>query len=708
MTTKTPLQPVEPTGRRSSPGKVKAASTALDVGVPIDGCTVGAKRVVVTSTSCEGDVRCQVFERDGDGGWHGTAELPVPSKPVCLRTDGDHLVVQAAGPAVFTSARNEGGSWSAFEPLPLPEMFDTVRDILLRDELLVVTSDKDRFGIYAWNGKQWRMRHRALPRTKNPLGRPLAINARQDMLVAVRGGFAILVRDGEGGWTRGPKLRIGPFHRNWSPGPIETVFFTDNTVALASPTDATDAPGYATPITGRMLPESGTVFVSSRDDGGEWSPFATLMPPRPRLHERFGTVISGTNDGALLIASAHQASLRSFLYARDAAGQWQLRAQLPDRPLGWLDMDGSTVFHHATGSSSVGMETFGQELLDVPLPRPPGRRRVRRPTAELSYIVSSGEATMGEFVAACDDLVAVTVGADTVHLLRFGTDEAPPRTEHVVQHPDEWLVGALAVDQARVAILWEQEEESVARPQVLARQSDGTWVSEPVGIPIGTDVGWAESCVVLSGDWLLYGRRGDASYICVWKRTSSGWEPCFEAPWPHPPHSIALDSVQQRVLIASEWEGAVHLCALSEEGLDITATLTEHGGPSVFHDDAVLVARRDGIHWFQAGEEGWRHTGTFELPRDVPDDLIAQGEFVYAASSAAGRTGPNTGKVHILRRNEDDDYVSCLVFRDYCQAVEGYDIGGTLAVAGCRVLVGFPHRFDQAGGIQVAMVRGLE
>ena len=128
----------------------------------------------------------------------------------------------------------------------------------------------------------------------------------------------------------------------------------------------------------------------------------------------------------------------------------------------------------------------------------------------------------------------------------------------------------------------------------------------------------------------------------------------------------------------------------------------------MFHHDAVFVARRDGIHSFVLGDGGWTPSGVVALCRDVADDLLADGPYVYAASSLVGGVGVSSGEVHVLRRTEDGAWESCLAFRDYCQGVEGYDVGGTLAVAGRRVLVGFEHRFHQRGGIQVATLRGLD
>ncbi|MEO0605789.1 MAG: hypothetical protein AAF211_30435, partial [Myxococcota bacterium] len=316
-----------------------------------------------------------------------------------------------------------------------------------------------------------------------------------------------------------------------------------------------------------------------------------------------------------------------------------------------------------------------------------------------------------ELLAASGDVVAVTLGA-AVHVMRFESPDSDGLvTEHVVTHEDELVPGALAVDDERVAIVWEDLGDRVATPQVFARTDDGTWHAEPMSAPRGEDGGWAEPCIVLGGDWLVYGRRGDAdghpSYLCGWRRTADGWSARFEVPWPRSPHSIDLDNAAERLLVASEWEDRVEVCALTDDGPSAPSLVTPQGGPAVFHGEAVLIGRRDGIEVFGPEGSGWAQIGRVPLSREVTDDLVADGDHVYAASSLVGGAGAPTGEVHVLRRGEAG-YASCLAFRDYCQGVDGYDVGGTLAVAGRRALVGFEHRFHHLGGIQIARLDGLE
>ncbi|MEL6908562.1 MAG: hypothetical protein AAFP22_24335, partial [Planctomycetota bacterium] len=337
--------------------------------------------------------------------------------------------------------------------------------------------------------------------------------------------------------------------------------------------------------------------------------------PRPRAHGQFGSVLGGTADGALLVASRHEHSpaLRAFVFARDVEGTWQLRTQLGDAPAGWMDMDEATVFHVAHLGESVSLHRFGDDLLDVPPPKRPTRRRVRRPTADVTYLVPDEEGGMGELLAASGDVVAVTLGA-AVHVMRFESPDSDGLvTEHVVTHEDELVPGALAVDDERVAIVWEDLGDRVATPQVFARTDDGTWHAEPMSAPRGEDGGWAEPCIVLGGDWLVYGRRGDAdghpSYLCGWRRTADGWSARFEVPWPRSPHSIDLDNAAERLLVASEWEDRVEVCALTDDGPSAPSLVTPQGGPAVFHGEAVLIGRRDGIEVFGPEGSGWAQIG---------------------------------------------------------------------------------------------------
>ncbi len=698
-------------------GKVKAVVSTLDQAAPIEACAVGAGRLVVVCRSASDDAVpesvCRIHETTADG-LTCVAELPPPlgERLHRLRTSGDHLVACVGTDRVVTSNRTDDG-WTDLVPLPLPDVFEEVRDVLLQDDLLVVDSKAAGFAIYEFSHRRWVLRHQAPPRALKRLGRPLAVNPRQDILVELGGGYATLVRDVVGGWTKRPPLKIAPLYRGWSPAPIEAIHFGDDVLALGAPRDGTDAPGHDAPVTGRTLPDSGTVFVSVRAEDGTWGPFSTLVPPRPRAHERFGSVLAGTAEGALLVGAAHAQSpaLRPFVFARDDAGTWQLRAQLPDGAIGWVDMDGSTVFHAAHGGEQIVLHAFADDLLDLPAPRRPSRRRSTRPTAELTYLVADEDGGMGELLAASGELVAVSVGA-AVHLLRFGAPDGPELvTEHVVTHEDELLPGALAVDEGRVAIVWESLGDRVATPQVFARHRDGTWHPEPIEAPRGADGGWAEPCAVLSGDWLVYARRGDAdghpSFICGWRRSPSGWTECFEVGWPRSPHAIDLDARAERLLVASEWEDRVDVCPLTETGPGEPTLVTDRGGKAVFHGDAVLVARRDGIHGFVLRDGAWHPSGAVPLEREVGDDLVADGEYVYAASSLAGGAGTPTGEVHVLGRGEGGRYESRLAFRDYAQGVEGYDVGGSLAAAGHRVLVGFEHRFHHRGGIQIATLSGL-
>ncbi|MEM6926292.1 MAG: hypothetical protein AAF602_05160 [Myxococcota bacterium] len=712
-----PTSPSPDKPRKPTPnGRVKPHPSAFDVGAPIEACAVGSGRFVAVTTHPGDDETppatvCQVYEA-GDAGWQCIQEIPAPPGLHRLRTSGDQLVACLGTDRVFTSSRGLQG-WGPLAPLPLPEVFEEVRDVLLQGELLVVDAKRNGFAIYERSHGRWVLRHQAPARALKRLGRPLAVNPRHDILVRLGGGFAILARDAVGGWTKGPPLKIAPLYRGWSPPTIDTVHFTDDALALGAPRDATDAPGHGGSVTGRTLPASGTVFVSGRCDDGTWTPFATLLPPRPRASGQFGSILGGTADGALLVASRHEHSpaLRAFVFARDVEGAWQLRTQLADVPAGWMDMDDATVFHVSHQGGSVALHRFGDDLLDVPLPKRSTRRRVRRPTAEVTYLVPDEEGGMGELLAASGELVAVTVGA-AVHLLRFESpDGASLVTEHVVNHEDELVPGALAVDDERVAIVWEDLGDRVATPQIFARHQDGTWHAEPMGAPRGEDGGWAEPCIALRGDWLVYGRRGDAdghpSYLCGWRRTAGGWSARFEVSWPRSPHSIALDDEALRLLVASEWEDRVEVCALGEDGPGPPTLVTAEGGPAVFHGEVVLVGRRDGIQVFGPEGSGWQPIGTVPLSREVTDDLVADGDHVYAASSLVGGVGAPTGEVHVLRRGEHG-YASCLAFRDYCQGVDGYDVGGTLAVAGRRALVGFEHRFHHLGGIQIALLDGLE
>lgn len=423
-------------------------------------------------------------------------------------------------------------------------------------------------------------------------------------------------------------------------------------------------------------------------------------------------MLGGTSDGALLVASLHQPSglLRPFLFVRDEAGTWQLRSQLPDAPTGWIGMDrASQAIVFRSAADQLTLHRFGPDLFELPSPRP-RRRRTTRPTATVTTFVPDQEGGLGELLAASGDLVAVTLGT-TVHLMRFdASDELV--TEQVITHPDELLPGALAAHGRHVAIIWEDLGDRVATPQVFARAADGTWAAEPMERPRGSDGGWAEPCIVMAGDWLVYGRRGDAdghpSYLCGWCRGSAGWTQAFEVQWPRAPHSIDLDREGQRLLVASEWEDRVDVCALTEAGLGAPSLVTAQGGPAVFDDDVVIVARRNGIHAFAPTDEGWTEVSAIPLAREVTDDLIADGGLVYAASSLVGGVGVPTGEVHVLRRDDEGGYATCLVFRDYCQGVEGYDVGGTLAAAGRRALVGFEHRYDGLGGIQVASFEGID
>lgn len=690
-------------------GKVTAAVASLEIGRTLDVWTVGAGRLVgIAPAEAPESTVCRIYERDAADVWTCTAQLAGPANLDRPRTSGRHLVACVGANRMVTAVRRDDGTWSALGPLPLPEVYEAIRDVLLQDDLIVVDSVAAGFAIYEWSRNRWLLRHQAPARALKRLGRPLAVNPRHDILVELAGGFAILARDVVGGWTKGPVVKIAPLYRGWSRPHIEAIHFTDDTLALGAPRDATDAPGHAGPVTGRTLLESGTVFVSSRDDDGTWRPFTTLMPPRPRAHGRFGTVLGGNVDGALLVASVHDASraMRPFVFARDAAGTWQLRTQLPDVGVGWMAMDGATVFHAAAQGGRVDRYAFGADLLDLPAPRTPRRRRVRKPTADLSYFIPEVEGGMGELLAASDDLVAVSVGAE-VHVLRFRDSERGDLvTEHVIAHEEELLPGALAVDQGRVVVIWESLGDRVATPQGFV-QHEGAWRAEPMGSPSGQDGGWAEPCVVLAGDWLVYGRRGDAdghpSYLCGWRFGADGWRECFEVRWPRSPHSIAIDRATERLLVASEWEDRVEVCRLTEAGPVEARVVTDHGGPSVFHDDAVLVARRDGITWYWPEGAGWVEGGRLPLVREVTDDVTAEGDLVYVASSLVG----GGGEVHVLGRDDAGAYARCLVFRDYCQRVEGYDVGGTLAIAGHRALVGFEHRFDHLGGIQIATLAGV-
>jgi len=648
---------------------------------------------------------CRVLEPDRTWG----AELAAPGV-TSLRTSGDHLVACAGPDRIVTATRTADG-WTDLAPLPLPVVFEAVREVLLQDDLLVVDSRAAGFAIYEWRHARWILRHQAPARALKRLGRPVAINPRQDILVRLGGGYATLTRDDVGGWTKGPVSKIAPLYPGWSPAAIETIHFTDDVLALGAPRDATDAAGHAGAVTGRALPDSGLVFVSVRQDGA-WSPFTTLSPPRPRAHERFGSVLGGSADGALLVGSSHAQSpaLRPFVFARDEAGIWQLRAQLPDGPDGWMAMDGPTVARATEGEEQLMLYTFGDDLLTLPPPRRPGRRRTKRPTAEVTYLVAEEEGGMGELVAAHGDRVAVTVGA-AVHVLRFASADGPELvTEHVITHDDELLPGALAVDGERVAIVWEGLGDRVATPEVHARREDGAWEAEAMGPPSGQDGGWAESCVVLAGDWLVYARRGDAdghpSFLCGWRRGEAGWTERFEVRWPRSPHAIDLDDAAERLLVASEWEDRVDVCPLTDAGPGEPVRVTDRGGKAVFHRDAVLVARGDGIHAFVRRAGAWQLDGVVELSREVDDDLVADGDHVYGASSITGGGGNPTGEVHVLRRGADG-YERVLSFRDYAQGVEGYDVGGALAAAGDRVLVGFEHRFHRRGGLQIATLSGL-
>jgi len=312
-----------------------------------------------------------VLERTPEG-VAPVADLPSPDGRVHrLRTSGDHVVACLDAERVTTATRGDAG-WTAFSPLPLPDVFETIRDVLLTDDLLVIDSPAAGFAIYEFSHRRWVLRHQAPPRASRRLGRPLAVNPRQDILVQLGGGYATFVRDPVGGWTRRPPLKIAPLYRGWSPAPIEILHFTDDVLALGAPRDATDAPGHAAPVTGRALPDSGTVFVSVRDGEGTWGPFTTLVPPGPRAHERFGSVLGGTNEGALLVGAIHAQALRPFVFARDAAGAWQLRAQLPDGRAGFVAMDGPTVLRVADSGDEVELHTFGDDLYDLPPPRRPG------------------------------------------------------------------------------------------------------------------------------------------------------------------------------------------------------------------------------------------------------------------------------------------------------------------------------------------------